>query len=153
MYSTLLMIKLPITKVDKLLAPYESILSVTVVNMKGQIACYKSKYQIPNKFISNKNHNGTDFGIWIRAAYAMFEQCAKNFGKVQTFVSLYENVNLLVLPMKEINSLLVLTVLPSASTEYITAKISLLMSNCFPAKVIDDDYKKYHMASDNRWLV
>ena len=30
----------------------------------------------------------------------MFEQCVKNFGKVQTFVSLYENVNLLVLPMK-----------------------------------------------------
>ena len=83
----------------------------------------------------------------------MFEQYAKNFRKVQTFVSLYENVNLLVLPVKEFNSLLVLTVLPLASTEYITAKISLLMSNCSPAKEIDDDYKKYHMASDNKWLV
>jgi hypothetical protein len=147
------MIELPITKVDKLLELDESILSVAVVNMKGQIVCYKSKYQIPNKFISNKNHTGTDFGIWIRGAYAMFEQCAKNFGKVQTFVSLYEDVNLLVLPMNEINSLLVLTVLPSASIEYITAKISLLMSNCSPAKEIDDDYKKNRMASDNKWLV
>ena len=89
----------------------------------------------------------------MRAAYAMFEQYAKNFRKVQTFVSLYENVNLLVLPVKEFNSLLVLTVLPLSSTEYITAKISLLMSNCSPTKEIYDDYKKYHMASDNKWLV
>ncbi len=34
------MIKLPITKVDKLLGLDESILSVTVVNMKGQIVYY-----------------------------------------------------------------------------------------------------------------
>ncbi len=83
----------------------------------------------------------------------MFEQCAENFGKVQQFVSLYENVNLLVLPMKEINSLLVLTMLRYASTEYITAKISLLMNNCSPAKEIDYGYNKNNMDSDNKWLV
>ena len=75
------MIKLPITKVDKLLALDESILSVTVVNMKGQIVCYKSKYQIPNKFISNKNHTGTDFGIWISSGICYVQTMCQKLWK------------------------------------------------------------------------
>ena len=47
--------------------------------------------------------------------------------KVQTFVSLHEKVKLVVIPMTETNCLLVLTVLPSANTEYIASKINLLM--------------------------
>jgi len=57
----------------------------------------------------------------------MLEQFAKIFGKVQTFVSLHDKVKLVVMPMTEINCLLVLTVLPSANTEYITSKINLLV--------------------------
>ena len=71
------MIKLPITKIDKLLASDESILSVMVVNMKGQIVCYKSKYQTPNKFISNKNHTVTDFGIWMSGICNVRTICQK----------------------------------------------------------------------------
>ena len=73
------------------------------------------------------NNNGTNYGVWVRATYAMLEQFAKTFGKVQTFVSLHEKVKLLVLPMTETNCLLVLTVLPSANTEYIAGKINLVM--------------------------
>jgi hypothetical protein len=114
---------------DQLLALDESILSTTIVNMQGQIVRYKSKYHIHNGLTSTKSDsiNGINYGVWVRATYAMIEQFAKTFGKVQTFVSLHEKVKLVVLPMTETNCLLVLTVLPSANTEYIASKINLLM--------------------------
>jgi hypothetical protein len=114
---------------DQLLALDESILSTTIVNMQGQIVRYKSKYHIHNGLTSTKSDsiNGINYGVWVRATYAMIEQFAKTFGKVQTFVSLHEKVKLVVLPMIETNCLLVLTVLPSANTEYIASKINLLM--------------------------
>lgn len=97
--------------------------------MQGQIVRYKSKYHIHNGLTSTKSDsiNGINYGVWVRATYAMIEQFAKTFGKVQTFVSLHEKVKLVVLPMTETNCLLVLTVLPSANTEYIASKINLLM--------------------------
>lgn len=109
---------------EKILGMDDSILSVSIIDMKGQIVEYNSKYHIP---ISNENSE-TDFGIWIRAIYAMAEHCGKIFGKVQTFVSLHEKVKLMVLPMTKINFLLVLTVLPSANTEYIASRINLLIT-------------------------
>jgi hypothetical protein len=114
---------------DQLLALDESILSTTIVNMQGQIVRYKSKYHIHNGLTSTKSDsiNGINYGVWVRATYAMIEQFPKTFGKVQTFVSLHEKVKLVVLPMTETNCLLVLTVLPSANTEYIASKINLLM--------------------------
>ena len=114
---------------DQLLALDESILSTTIVNMQGKIVRHKSKYHIHNCLtsIESDSNNGTNYGVWVRATYAMIEQFAKTFGKVQTFVSLHEKVKLVVLPMTETNCLLMLTVLPSANTEYIASKINLLM--------------------------
>ncbi len=107
----------------------ESILSTTIVNMQGQIVRYKSKYHIHSGLTSleSDSNNGTNYGVWVRATYAMLEQFAKTFGKVQTFVSLHEKVKLVVIPMIETNCFLVLTVLPSANTEYIASKINLLL--------------------------
>lgn len=117
------------TLFEQLLTLDESILSTTIVNMQGQIVRYKSKYHIHNRLtsIESDSNNGTNYGVWVRATYAMLEQLAKTFGKVQTFVSLHEKVKLVVLPMIETNCLLVLTVLPSTNTEYIASKIKLLM--------------------------
>ena len=97
--------------------------------MQGQIVSYKSKYHIHNYLTSveSDSNNGANYGVWVRATYAMLEQLAKTFGKVQTFVSLHDKVKLVVLPMIAANCLLVLTVLPSANTEYIASKINLLM--------------------------
>lgn len=55
--------------------------------------------------------------IWIRAAFAMVEQCAKGFGKVETFVSIYEKIKVMVVPLMPINFLVVLTMLPTVSVE------------------------------------
>ena len=114
---------------DQLLALDESILSTTIVNMQGQIVRYKSKYHIHSGLTSleSDSNNGTNYGVWVIATYAMLEQFAKTFGKVQTFVSLHEKVKLVVIPMIETNCFLVLTVLPSANTEYIASKINLLL--------------------------
>jgi len=112
------------------LALDESILSTTIVNMQGQVVRYRSKFHIRNSLssIESASNFGSNYGILVRATYEMLEQFAKIFGKVQTFVSIHDKVKLVVMPMTEINCLLVLTVLPSANTEYIVSKINLLVS-------------------------
>jgi len=80
----------------------------------------------------------------------MLEQFAKIFGKVQTFVSLHEKVKLVVIPMTEINCLLVLTVLPSANTEYIASKINLLMIGYRQDKGYEDR-KQFSIESGTKW--
>jgi hypothetical protein len=61
-------IKLAMLKVNsiagKILEIDESILSVAVVNMRGQIVSSKSKNHISNQFVSN--YAKTDCGIWAR---------------------------------------------------------------------------------------
>ncbi|MDQ5870556.1 MAG: hypothetical protein M3530_12645, partial [Thermoproteota archaeon] len=85
------------TIAGKLLQIDESILSVAVVDMKGQTVSRKSRYHISNAFVSDNAK--TDCNIWIRAAFAMVEQCAKSFGKVETFVSVYEKIKVMVVPL------------------------------------------------------
>lgn len=65
--------------------------------MQGQIVRYKSKYHIDNchPAVESDSNNETNYGVWVRATYAMIEQFAKTFGKVQTFVSLHELVDIL----------------------------------------------------------
>jgi hypothetical protein len=125
---------------ERLLALDESILSTAIVNMQGQIVRYKSKYHIDNCLtcVESDSNNGTNYGVWVRATYAMIEQFAKTFGKVQTFVSLHDKVKLVFIPMTETHCILVLTVLPSANTEYIASKINLLMIGFKQVKVYDD---------------
>lgn len=136
---------------DQILALDESILSTTIVNMQGQIVRYKSKYHIHNGLsIESDSINGINYGVWVRATYAMIEQFAKTFGKVQTFVSPHEKVKLIVLPMIEMNCLLVLTVLPSANTEYITSKINLLMIGYKQNKGFEDR-KQFSFESGTNW--
>jgi len=112
------------------LALDESILSTTIVNMQGQIVRYRSKFHIHNSLssIESDGNFGSNYGILVRATYEMLGQFAKIFGKVQTFVSLHDKVKLVVMPMSDLNCLLVLTVLPSANTEYIASKINLLVA-------------------------
>ena len=114
------------TIAGKLLQIDESILSVAVVDMRGQTLSHKSRYHIKNEFVSGKGE--TDCNIWIRAAFAMVEQCVKSFGKVETFVSIYEKTKVMVVPLLPINSLVVLTMLPSVSVEYVIRKINLTMN-------------------------
>ena len=109
----------------KLLQIDESILSVAIVDMKGQTVSRKSRYHISNAFVSDNAK--TDCNIWIRAAFAMVEQCAKGFDKVETFVSIYEKIKVMVVPLMPINSLVVLTMLPSVSVEYIIRQINLIV--------------------------
>lgn len=137
---------------DQLLTLDESILSTTIVNMQGQIVRYKSKYHIHNCLTSMESDSncGSNYGVWVRATYAMLEQFAKIFGKVQTFVSLHEKVKLVVIPMTEINCLLVLTVLPSANTEYIASKINLLMIGYRQDKGYEDR-KQFSIESGTKW--
>ncbi len=140
---------LPHIIVEKLLELDECILSVMLVNMNGQIVDYKSKYHIPHRAVTTLNHDG----MWIRAAYAMLDQCAKNFGKIQAFVSLHEKAKLLALPISDINALLLLTVIPSANTEYITAKIESLMANSNLTARYQGDCKDNCIAPDRNWLI
>ena len=86
----------------KLLQIDESILSVAIVDMKGQTVSRKSRYHISNAFVSDNAKS--DCNIWIRAAFAMVEQCAKSFGKVETFVSVYEKIKVMVVSLMPINS-------------------------------------------------
>ena len=139
---------LPHILVEKLLELDECILSVMLVNMNGQIVDYKSKYHIPHKAVTTMDHDG----MWIRAAYAMLDQCTKNFGKIQAFVSLHEKAKLLALPVPNINALLLLTVIPSANTEYITSKVESLMANPNLASRFHDDCNDNFIAPDRNWL-
>ena len=51
----------------KLLQIDESILSVAIVDMKGQTVSRKSRYHISNAFVSDTTK--TDCNIWIRARF------------------------------------------------------------------------------------
>lgn len=130
----------------KLLQIDESILSVAIVDMKGQTVSRKSRYHISNAFVSDNAK--TDCNIWIRAAFAMVEQCAKGFGKVETFVSIYEKIKVIVVPLMLIYSLVVLTMLPSVSVEYIIRKINLIVNYFRPQR----HDKNYDIESDSKWL-
>jgi len=110
---------------ENLLLVDDSILSVAMVDMNGHTVSSKSKYHINNGFVSNQRED--DYGIWIRATFAMIGQCAKTFGKVDTFVSFHQKVKLLVIPMSEMNALIVFIVPRSTSAEYIISKISELV--------------------------
>lgn len=133
------------TIAGKLLQIDESILSVAVVDMKGQTVSRKSRYHISNAFVSDNAK--TDCNIWIRAAFAMVEQCAKSFGKVETFVSVYEKIKVMVVPLMQVNSLVVLTMLPSVSVEYIIRKINLIVNYFRP----EQNRKEYDIESDGKW--
>jgi hypothetical protein len=135
-------IKLAMLRVNsiagKILEIDESILSVAVVDMRGQIVSSKSRYHISNQFVSN--YAKTDCSIWARAAFAMTEQCVNDFGKVETFVSTYEKMKVMVVPLASIDSLVVLTMLPSVSVEYVMRKLSALIDLCIHEKHSDKEY-------------
>lgn len=129
------------TIAGKILQIDESILSVAVVDMQGQTVSSKSRYHISNEFVSN--YSKTDCSMWARAAYAMTEQCVKDFGKVETFVSTYEKMKVMVVPLPNINSLVVLTMLPSVSVEYVIRKTGALVDFC---KQEENTHKEYDIA-------
>jgi hypothetical protein len=114
------------TIVERLLQMDEGILSVAFVNLEGQTLLSKSKYSIKIGFTSNNGKN--DWGIWIRAAFAMVEQCSNTLGNVTTFVSIHEKGKLMVIPLIEMEVLILLLLLPSTRTEYIIRKISTFLS-------------------------
>jgi len=114
------------TIVERLLQMDEGILSVAFVNLEGQTLLSKSKYSIKIGFTSNNGKN--DCGIWIRAAFAMVEQCSNTLGNVTTFVSIHEKGKLMVIPLIEMRVLILLLLLPSTRTEYIIRKISTFLS-------------------------
>ena len=114
------------TIVVRLLQMDEGILSVAFVNLEGQTLLSKSKYSIKIGFTSNNGKN--DCGIWIRAAFAMVEQCSNTLGNVTTFVSIHEKGKLMVIPLIEMRVLILLLLLPSTRTEYIIRKISTFLS-------------------------
>jgi hypothetical protein len=114
------------TIVERLLQMDEGILSVAFVNLKGQTLLSKSKYSIKIGFTSNNGKN--DCGIWIRAAFAMVEQCSNTLGNVTTFVSIHEKGKLMVIPLIEMGVLILLLLLPSTRIEYIIGKISTFLS-------------------------
>ena len=87
------------TIVERLLQMDEGILSVAFVNLEGHTLLSKSKYSIKIGFTSNNGKN--DCGIWIRAAFAMVEQCSNTLGNVTTFVSIHKKGKLLVIPLIE----------------------------------------------------
>lgn len=115
--------------VENLLEIDEGVLSVSLVNFKGQIVASKSKYHIDNVFISDNGYGEADCGVWVRAAYAMVEQYAKSFGKVHTFVTCHENLKVIVIPYACMNSLIVLVTLASASVEHLTPKVGVLLQD------------------------
>ena len=134
------------TITGKLLQIDESILSVAIVDRKGQTVSRKSRYHISNAFVSDNAR--TDCNIWTRAAFAMVEQCAKSFGKVETFVSVYEKIKVMVVPLMSSDSLVVLTMFPSVSVEYIIRKINLIVNYSRPQRY----HKNYDIESDSKWL-
>jgi hypothetical protein len=114
------------TIVERLLQMDEGILSVAFVSLEGRTLLSKSKYSIKIGFTSKNGKN--DFGIWIRAAFAMVEQCSNTLGNVTTFVSIHEKGKLMVIPLIEMEVLILLLLLPSTRTEYIIRKISTFLS-------------------------
>ncbi|MDQ5869954.1 MAG: hypothetical protein M3530_09555 [Thermoproteota archaeon] len=135
---------------ENLLLVDDSILSVAMVDMNGHTVSSKSKYHINNGFVSNQRED--DYGVWIRATFAMIGQCAKTFGKVDTFVSFHQKVKLLVIPMSEMNALIVLIVPRSTSAEYIISKISELVICYKDHNSWKNNYKENDIIQDKRWL-
>lgn len=135
---------------ENLLLVDDSILSVAMVDMNGHTVSSKSKYHINNGFVSNQRED--DYGVWIRATFAMIGQCAKTFGKVDTFVSFHQKVKLMVIPMSEMNALLVLIVPRSTSAEYIISKISELVISYKDHNSWKNNYKENDIMQDKRWL-
>ena len=72
----------------------------------------------------------------------------QSFGKVEKFVSVYEKVKVMVVPLMPINSLVVLTMLPSVSVDYILRKINLIVNYFRPQRY----HKNYDIESDSKWL-
>jgi hypothetical protein len=70
----------------------------------------------------------------------MTEQCVNDFGKVETFVSTYEKMKVMVIPLASIDSLVVLTMLPSVSVEYVIRKLSALVDLYIHEKHSDKEY-------------
>jgi hypothetical protein len=97
---------------------------VGFVNFNGQTLLSKSKYYIKIG-LDSKDMNG----LWMRAAFAMFEQCSKTFGNVSTFATSYEKVKLAVWPHKDIEMLVLLVLLPSTSIEYVVSKVSSFLES------------------------
>jgi hypothetical protein len=126
------------TIAGKILEIDESILSVAIVDMRGQIVSSKSRYHTSNQLVSS--YAQTDCRIWARAAFAMTEQCVNDFGKVETFVSTYEKMKVLVVPLASIDSLVVLAMLPSVSVEYVIRKLSALVDPCIHEKYSEKEY-------------
>jgi len=135
---------------ENLLLVDDSILSVAMVDMNGHTFSSKSKYHINNGFVSNQRQD--DYGVWIRATFAMIGQCAKTFGKVDTFVSFHQKVKLMVIPMSEMNALIVLIVPRSTSAEYIISKISELVICYKDHNSWKNNYKENDIMQDKRWL-
>ncbi len=135
---------------ENLLLVDDSILSVAMVDMNGHTVSSKSKYHINNGFVSNQRED--DYGVWIRATFAMIGQCAKTFGKVDTFVSFHQKVKLMVIPMSEMNALIVLIVPRSTSAEYIISKISELVICYKDHNSWKNNYKENDIMQDKRWL-
>lgn len=135
---------------ENLLLVDDSILSVAMIDMNGHTVSSKSKYHINNGFVSNQRED--DYGVWIRATFAMIGQCAKTFGKVDTFVSFHQKVKLLVIPMSEMNALIVLIVPRSTSAEYIISKISELVICYKDHNSWKNNYKENDIMQDKRWL-
>ena len=82
----------------------------------------------------------------------MIGQCAKTFGKVDTFVSFHQKVKLIVIPRSEMNALFVLIVPRSTSLEYIISKISKLGISHKDQKDWINTYKEFDILQDKRWL-
>lgn len=135
---------------EQLLLVDESILSVAIVDMNGHTLLSKSKYHIDNGFISNQKKD--DYGVWIRAMYAMIEQCAETFGKADTFVSFHQNVKLMVVPKSEMNMLIVLIIPRSTSAEYIINKISRLVTCYKEHNGWQNSYREYNVMRDKKSL-
>src|SRR6476619_8553272 len=109
---------------ENLLLVDDSILSVAMVDMNGHTVSSKSKYHINNGLVSNQRND--DYGVWLRGTFAMIGQCAKTFGKVDTFVSFHQKVKLMVITRSEMTTLFVLIVYRSTSLTSILSKISKL---------------------------
>ena len=130
---------------EELLQIDEGILSVGFVNFNGQTLLSKSKYYIKIG-LDSKDMNG----LWMRAAFAMVEQCSKTFGNVSTFVTSYEKVKLAVWPHKDIEMLVLLVLLPSTSIEYVVSKVSSFLK-CHK-DLFGTKHMEYEGSSNANWL-
>ena len=130
---------------EELLRIDEGILSVGFVNFNGQTLLSKSKYYIKIG-LDSKDMNG----LWMRAAFAMVEQCSKTFGNVSTFVTSYEKIKLAVWPQNDFRMLVLLVLLPSTSIEYIISKVSSFLTD--HKDFIGTKHIPYEGTSNNNWI-